>query len=79
MEANAIPTLLKLLSPGQELLGNSERTLNTIKALTTLSEAPEAREDLLGYVEVIKEASIGSTKAVARAAEIALNVIQWKP
>ncbi len=57
----------------------SEVRLNSIKALTCLSEAPEGRKILLEHVEKIKEHTKDPIPAVVKAAEIAVRVITWKP
>lgn len=74
LESGAIPALKDLINSEK-----SEARLNAIKALTTLAEAPRGRAKLLENVKDISEHESDSSKAVARAAEIAKKVITWKP
>ena len=57
----------------------SEVRLNTLKALTCLSEAPEGRSRLLADVEKIRARTFDEMPAVVKAANIAVKVITWKP
>ncbi|KAL3841941.1 hypothetical protein ACJMK2_020018 [Sinanodonta woodiana] len=57
----------------------SEVRAYVLKVLTCLSEAPEGRQILLNHVDKIKQRTKDSIPAVARAAEIAVKVIEWKP
>ncbi|KAL4225085.1 Radial spoke head 14 [Mactra antiquata] len=74
IEAKAIPPLVKLVDDS-----TSEVRANALKALTCLSEAPEGRKTLLEDVNKIKNHLTDEIPAVARAAEIAVRVIEWKP
>lgn len=74
IDAAAIETLLPLIHDGK-----SKVRLYSIKALTMLSEAPEGRKTLLCHVEEFKLRMEDPNKAVRRAAEIAVEVITWKP
>lgn len=74
LEAGAISALRQLLHDT-----SSETRLNAIKALTTLAEAPQGRAKLLDFVSEIQERESDSSRAVARAAQIAKSVITWKP
>ncbi|KAK3585445.1 hypothetical protein CHS0354_020166 [Potamilus streckersoni] len=57
----------------------SEVRAYVLKVLTCLSEAPEGRQILLNHVDKIKQRTKDTIPAVARAAEIAVRVIEWKP
>ncbi|KAJ7375789.1 Radial spoke head 14 [Desmophyllum pertusum] len=75
IEASAIPNLVKLLDDPE-----SEVRLNALKAITTLSEAPLGRTTLLASVnEVSKLIHDHNSPAVRKAAQIAVQVITWKP
>lgn len=74
LEANAIEPLVNLVDDE-----NSEVRANALKALTCLSEAPEGRKILLGSVEKIKRRQVDTIPAVAKAADIAVKKILWKP
>ena len=75
MNNHAVIPLLKLVHAT-----STETRLNSLKALTLLAEAPEGREALQHYVSEIEERIHDiESKAVARAAEIAVKVITWKP
>ncbi|XP_053326350.1 radial spoke head 14 homolog [Spea bombifrons] len=70
----AIPKLLALVTDG-----HSRVRLNCLKALTTLSEAPEGRKVLLQDVNIVQGCLMDTSEAVRRAADIAVQVILWKP
>lgn len=53
--------------------------LNAIKALTMLAEAPEGRKFLQVHVPDFRVLEVDTSEAVRRAAQIAINVIEWKP
>jgi len=74
IEADAIPPLVSLVDDS-----TSEVRANALKALTCLSEAPEGRKVLLEQVDKIKARQADNIPAVARAADIAVRVIEWKP
>ncbi|XP_061458472.1 radial spoke head 14 homolog [Rhineura floridana] len=74
INADAIDTLLPLINDEK-----SKVRLYAIKALTMLSEAPEGRKTLLHHVPAFQEQLNDSSPAVRRAAEIAVQVIEWKP
>lgn len=74
IEAKAIPPLVSLVDDD-----TSEVRANALKALTCLSEAPEGRKTLLEHVDKIKKHLDDKIPAVARAAQIAVKVIEWKP
>ncbi|XP_066466039.1 radial spoke head 14 homolog [Tiliqua scincoides] len=58
---------------------SSKVRLYSIKALTMLAEAPEGRRTLLFHVPEFQERLTDPSEAVRRAAEIAIEVIEWKP
>ncbi|XP_053226211.1 radial spoke head 14 homolog [Podarcis raffonei] len=74
INADAIDTLLPLIHDER-----SKVRLYSIKALTMLSEAPEGRKILLGHVAEFRKRLSDSSPAVRRAAQIAVEVIEWKP
>ncbi|KAH3884813.1 radial spoke head 14 homolog [Dreissena polymorpha] len=74
LEAKAIAPLVTLVDDS-----TSEVCANALKALTCLSEAPEGRRTLLEHVGKIKVHQKDPIPAVARAADIAVKVIEWKP
>lgn len=74
LDANAISALVENVAHT-----NSEVRLNSLKALTCLSEAPEGRKQLLEHVDKIKTKCEDPIPAVVKAAEIAVKVITWKP
>ncbi|XP_052798462.1 radial spoke head 14 homolog [Mya arenaria] len=74
LESTAIPPLVTLVDDP-----TSEVRANSLKALTCLSEAPEGRKTLLEHVDKIKVHLNDEIPAVARAAQIAVRVIEWKP
>uniref|UniRef100_A0A8C6YC70 Radial spoke head 14 homolog n=1 Tax=Naja naja TaxID=35670 RepID=A0A8C6YC70_NAJNA len=57
----------------------SKVRLYSIKALTMLSEAPEGRLVLLKHVPEFRKHLNDSNATVQRAAQIAIQVIEWKP
>lgn len=75
LDANALPRLLKLLKePSVEL------RLNALKALTTLSEAPKARSELLrSLTDIVELKNDPDSQAIRKAAQIAERTITWKP
>nr|CAB3265808.1 ARM37 radial spoke protein [Phallusia mammillata] len=75
IKSGAIRSLLNLVNSP-----TSETRLYAIKALTMLSEAPEGRKTLMELVDDIKDREHDPDSAtVAKAAQIALKVITWKP
>ncbi|XP_006908756.1 radial spoke head 14 homolog [Pteropus alecto] len=74
LDAEAIHPLLNLLSSPLR-----KARLNAIKALTMLAEAPEGRKFLQVHVPDFRVLEMDSSEAVRRAAQIAINVIEWKP
>lgn len=74
IKAEAIPALVALVNDP-----TSEVRLNSLKALTCLAEAPDGRETLMNNIDKITGLQQDASKSVARAAEIAVNVITWKP
>ncbi|XP_070618573.1 radial spoke head 14 homolog [Erythrolamprus reginae] len=74
INANAIDYLLPLIHDGK-----SRVRLNSIKALTMLSEAPEGRATLLRHVSEFQTHLEDPSESVQRAAQIAIQVIEWKP
>ncbi|ETE70450.1 Rhabdoid tumor deletion region protein 1, partial [Ophiophagus hannah] len=70
----AIDYLLPLIHDGK-----SKVRLYAIKALTMLSEAPEGRLVLLKHVPEFRKHLDDSNATVQRAAQIAIQVIEWKP
>ncbi|KAL7983187.1 hypothetical protein Chor_000049 [Crotalus horridus] len=74
INAEAIEYLLPLIHEEK-----SKVRLYAIKALTMLSEAPEGRKTLLKYVPEFRKRLRDSSPAVQRAAQIAIQVIEWKP
>lgn len=75
IDEKAIPNLVKLLDDPE-----SEVRLNALKAITTLAEAPIGRTTLLASVnEVSKLIQDHDSPAVRKAAQIAVEVITWKP
>ncbi|XP_063000094.1 radial spoke head 14 homolog [Elgaria multicarinata webbii] len=74
ISADAIDTLLPLINDDK-----SKVRLYAIKALTMLAEAPEGRKVLLFHVPAFQERLNDSSVAVKRAAQIAVQVIEWKP
>lgn len=75
IEAGAIPSLVQLLDDPV-----SEVRLNALKAITTLAEAPVGRTTLLGSVNQVKKLIHDyNSPAVRKAAQIAQQVITWKP
>ncbi|XP_008590732.1 PREDICTED: rhabdoid tumor deletion region protein 1-like [Galeopterus variegatus] len=74
LDAEAIQPLLQLLcSPTKKV------RLNATKALTMLAEAPEGRKLLQAHVPVFRVLKEESNEVVQRAAQIAIQVIEWKP
>ncbi|XP_062944279.1 radial spoke head 14 homolog [Cynocephalus volans] len=74
LDAEAIQPLLQLLcSPMKKV------RLNATKALTMLAEAPEGRKLLQAHVPVFRVLKEESNEVVQRAAQIAIQVIEWKP
>ncbi|KAG8146448.1 hypothetical protein E2320_012780 [Naja naja] len=88
---NVFPDLVSLLEDNDSevranaagALMNSAVTtqvrLYSIKALTMLSEAPEGRLVLLKHVPEFRKHLNDSNATVQRAAQIAIQVIEWKP
>lgn len=71
---DGIDCLLSLINDS-----NSKVRLYSIKALTMLAEAPEGRKMLLFHVPEFRERLNDPSEAVQRAAQIAIEVIEWKP
>lgn len=74
INAEAIEYLLPLIHDDK-----SKVRLYAIKALTMLSEAPEGRTTLLKHVPEFRKQLNDSSETVQRAAQIAIQVIEWKP
>uniref|UniRef100_A0A8C5RK71 Radial spoke head 14 homolog n=1 Tax=Laticauda laticaudata TaxID=8630 RepID=A0A8C5RK71_LATLA len=74
INAEAIDYLLPLIHDEK-----SKVRLYAIKALTMLSEAPEGRLVLLKHVPEFQKHLDDSNATVQRAAQIAIQVIEWKP
>nr|XP_031530575.1 radial spoke head 14 homolog [Vicugna pacos] len=74
LDAEAIRPLLELLH-----LSSSKVRLNAIKALTMLAEAPEGRKLLQAHVPTFRALEKDASAAVRQAAQIAIQVIEWKP
>ncbi|KAJ7309903.1 hypothetical protein JRQ81_007987 [Phrynocephalus forsythii] len=74
IQADAINTLLPLIKEEK-----SKVRLYAIKALTMLAEAPEGRRALLPHVAEFRERMNDANPAVKKAAQIAVEVIEWKP
>ncbi|KAL8180636.1 UNVERIFIED_CONTAM: hypothetical protein K2H54_030144 [Gekko kuhli] len=74
INAAAIETLLPLIHDEK-----SKVRLYSIKALTMLAEAPEGRKTLLCHMEEFQKRMKDPSEAVRRAANIAVEVITWKP
>ncbi|XP_063171381.1 radial spoke head 14 homolog [Candoia aspera] len=74
IHAEAIDYLLPLIHDEK-----SKVRLYAIKALTMLSEAPEGRKTLLRHVPEFQKRMNDSSPAIQRAAQIAVQVIEWKP
>jgi len=75
LENQALAPLLVLLNAK-----STETRLNAIKALTCIAEAPEGRKALLNHIAEFEDRKFDvESKAVARAAEIAIKVITWLP
>ena len=75
LQSRILPRLLKLLrEPLVEL------RLNALKAITTLSEEPKARAELMRSLqEIVKLKDDADSQAVRKAAQIAEKTITWKP
>nr|XP_010953730.2 radial spoke head 14 homolog [Camelus bactrianus] len=74
LDAEAIRPLLELLH-----LSSSKVRLNAIKALTMLAEAPEGRKLLQAHVPTFRALEKDASAAMRQAAQIAIQVIEWKP
>ena len=75
LECKAVPTLINLMT--EECV---EMRLNALKLITTLSEAPAGRKELITYVESISRLKNDKdSQAVRKAAQIAEKTIMWKP
>ncbi|XP_007528852.1 radial spoke head 14 homolog [Erinaceus europaeus] len=74
LDSDAIYPLLKLLNSSL-----SKARLNAIKTLTMLAEAPEGRKALQPHVGTFRELEMDVVKSVQRAAQTAIQVIEWKP
>jgi len=74
LEAEAIPPLVELVDDA-----TSEVRLNALKALTCLGECPEGRKVLGEHVAKIQAHCEDAIPAVVKAAQIAVDVITWKP
>lgn len=74
LEAEAIPPLVELVDDE-----TSEVRLNALKALTCLGECPEGRKVLTEHVAKIQAHCEDAIPAVVKAAQIAVDVITWKP
>lgn len=74
LEAEAIPPLVELVDDQ-----TSEVRLNALKALTCLAECPEGRKMLNEHVDKIRAHCEDAIPAVVKAAQIAVDVITWKP
>merc|ERR1712212_1374144 len=75
MDCNIIPNLITLLSdPSQEV------RLNALKLVTTLSETPKGRKELLESLSAVTDLKADDdSAAVRKAAQIAEKSITWKP
>lgn len=74
IKAGAILNLIELIN--DEL---SEMRVNSLKAITCLSEAPEGRKELLTHIENVKKLEDDPVPIVAKHAQIAVRIITWKP
>ncbi|XP_069789750.1 radial spoke head 14 homolog isoform X2 [Narcine bancroftii] len=74
LEADIIPALLSLLNDPV-----SKVRLNAIKTITTVSEGPEGRAVLLGYLPLLEGMTQDPSAAVQKAVKIAMDVIAWQP
>lgn len=75
MDCRIIPRLLRLLQDD-----TVELRLNALKLITTLSETPTGRAELLlSLPEVSRLKSDDVSAAVRKAAQIAEKTITWKP
>jgi len=70
------------LEPLVTILGDERSTeirVNALKAITCLSEAPEGREWLSKHVTKITDLTSDKNPAVVKHANIAVNIITWRP
>lgn len=74
LEADAVEPLILLVDDD-----NTEVRVNVLKVLTNLSEAPEGRKALLPYIDKIKTRLEDTNPSIAKAADIAVKTILWKP
>ncbi|KAL7065285.1 hypothetical protein AAHC03_05135 [Spirometra sp. Aus1] len=74
INADAIPNLLRLL-----VHSCSRVRVNGLKAITCIAEAPEGRRILLDHVDNIKRLTEDEDAGVRKHANIAVDVITWKP
>ncbi|BHF64923.1 Radial spoke head 14 [Sparganum proliferum] len=74
INADAIPNLLRLL-----VHSCSRVRVNGLKAITCIAEAPEGRRILLDHVDNIKKLTEDEDAGVRKHANIAVDVITWKP
>lgn len=75
MKCKIIPTLIKLLDDP-----STEVRLYALKLITTLSETPQGRSELLQSLEHVSKLKRDyDSPAVRKAAQIAEKSITWKP
>ena len=75
MKCKTIPTLIKLLDDP-----STEVRLYALKLITTLSETPAGRSELLQSLERVSKLKRDyDSPAVRKAAQIAEKSITWKP
>lgn len=75
MKCKIIPTLIKLLDDP-----STEVRLYALKLITTLSETPQGRSELLQSLEYVSKLKRDyDSPAVRKAAQIAEKSITWKP
>jgi len=75
MNCNIITELISLLSDP-----SAEVRLNALKLITTLSETPQGRQELLNSLSFVTDLKADEdSAAVRKAAQIAEKSITWKP
>ncbi|MBN3323947.1 RSP14 protein, partial [Atractosteus spatula] len=74
LQAGAIRSLLALVSSLR-----TDVCANALRALTALAEAPPARQELLGHVELLETRRHDANEIISRAAATAIRVITWTP
>ncbi|XP_015221436.1 radial spoke head 14 homolog isoform X1 [Lepisosteus oculatus] len=74
LQAGAITSLLALVSSPR-----TDVCANALRALTALAEAPPARQELLGHVELLETRRHDTNEIISRAAATAIRVITWTP